>query len=59
VPSGTIPKDGPFTGLIVAVARICFKTDCSWKRNVALTGKLSLSGRVLPVCGVKEKVLAA
>jgi len=59
VPSGTIPKDGPFTGLTVAVALISFETDWSCKRNVALSGKLSLRGRILPVRGVKEKLLAA
>lgn len=59
VPGGAIPKDGPSAGLTIAVALISLATNRPCKRQVALTGELTLSGRILPVTGIKEKLLAA
>ena len=55
VPAGAIPKDGPSAGLTIAVALISLITDRPCKRNVALTGELTLTGRILPVGGGKGK----
>jgi ATP-dependent Lon protease len=59
IPAGNIPKDGPSAGLTIAVALISLLTDRPAKRDVAMSGELSLSGRVLPVSGLREKILAA
>lgn len=59
LPAGAVAKDGPSAGMAIAIALISLLTDCPVHRTVSLTGEMTLTGQILPVGGIREKLLAA
>ncbi|MEK7844199.1 MAG: S16 family serine protease, partial [Pseudomonadota bacterium] len=59
LPEGATPKDGPSAGIGICVAMVSVLTDIAVRSDVAMTGEITLRGEVLPIGGLKEKLLAA
>lgn len=59
IPAGAVPKDGPSAGITIAMALLSLLSGRPARRSIALSGELTLSGRILPVSGIREKILAA